>query len=104
MTDLLNQLNTLRRPRLLIRAARFGQADYNRNRDLKRLMQTAEVPPPDRALRVLFAAEAELEHARREGEAGYSLMRHIELLIAMMAEARLLPRGPVAVQTCPSAT
>lgn len=93
MTDLHDMLAALRRPRLLIRAARCGQGDYNRARDLRRLMRLAQVPTPEAALRALIAEEAALETHRREGSAGYNLARHIELLIAMMAEARLLPRA-----------
>lgn len=92
MTDLNELISALRRPRLLIRAARFGQSDYNRRRDLKRLIATPTPPSPEAALRVLIEEEERLEAARREGTATYSLMRHIELLIALMAEARLLPR------------
>lgn len=92
MTDLLDLIAALRRPRLLIRAARFGQPDYNRRRDLKRLIATTAPPSPETALRALFEEEDRLETARREGAATYSLMRHIDVLIAMMAEARLLPR------------
>lgn len=93
MTDLHEILATLRRPRLLIRAARCGQGDYNRARDLRRLMRLTQVPTPEAALRALIVEEATLEAQRREGGAQYSLTRHIELLIAMMAEARLLPRA-----------
>ena len=92
MTDLLSLVSDLRRPKLLIRAARAGLCDYNRNRDLKRLMRLASPPSPDRAVTVLMAEEERLEDTRRAGDAGYSLTRHIEILIAMMAEARLLPR------------
>ena len=98
MTDLTELLTSLRRPRLLIRAARFGQTGYNRNRDLRRLIQTPVAPAPETALRRLLEAEAEAETARRAGEAAYNLVRHIELLIAMMAEARLLPQPRSTVQ------
>lgn len=94
MTDLNELISALRRPRLLIRAARFGQRDYNRRRDLRRLLAAPVAPGPEAALRVLIAEEERLEEARREGAAAYSLMRHIEVLIAMMAEARLLPPRP----------
>ncbi|WP_332836469.1 DUF6477 family protein [Thioclava electrotropha] len=79
----------LRRPRLLIRAARHGLSDYSRKRDLKRVMRMSELPRPGAALRALMAEEAALDHARRAGEATYSVARHIELLIALLAEARL---------------
>ena len=96
MTDLTEMLAKLRRPRLLIRAARFGQTEYNRNRDLKRLIQTPVAPTPEAALRRLIEEEEALEASRQQGLAAYSLIRHIELLIAMMAEARLLPPPPQA--------
>lgn len=92
MTDVTALLATLRRPRLLIRAARFGLADYNRDRDLKRLMRLPATPHPRAAVDRLISAEAELEACRRSGGAAYSPARHVEVLIALMAEARLLPR------------
>ncbi len=94
MADLLSLISDLRRPRLLIRAARFGLTEYNRARDLRRLMHLSTPPKPERALESLIAEEARLEDCRRDGDAGYSLTRHIEILIAMMGETRLLPRPP----------
>lgn len=93
MTDLLSIVTGLRRPQLLIRAARAGIADYSRGRDLKRLIRTPQAPSPDRAVTALLAEEERLEEHRRTGDAGYNLTRHIEVLIAMMAEARLLARA-----------
>lgn len=92
MTDFHALLSNLRRPRLLIRAARYGISDYRRDRDLRRLIDTTTMPSPDRALPRLLSEEERLEHTRQTGEASYSLTRHIEVLIAVMAEARLLPR------------
>ena len=82
----------LRRPALLIRAARAGLVEYNRARDLKRLMRLPHPPPPERALDALLTEEAVLEETRKAGDARYSVARHIEVLIAMMAEVRMLPR------------
>lgn len=48
MSDLLSIVAELKRPQLLIRAARAGLADYNRSRDLKRLIRTPEAPGPER--------------------------------------------------------
>lgn len=92
MTDFQTILQELKRPRLLIRAARLGIAQYNRSRDLRRLMRGVGTPTPEAALKRLIDEEARLEEVRKSGEAAYSLARHIEILIAMMAEARLLPR------------
>lgn len=93
MTDQIDQMARLRRPKLLIRAARFGQRDYDRSRDLRRLLAARDLPGPEAALRALMAEEAGLEEARQTGEAAYSFLRHIEVLIAMMAEARMLPQA-----------
>lgn len=91
MNDVTTLLNALRRPRLLIRAARFGLNDYNRNRDLKRVMRTSTAPSPSRAISTLIEEEAKIEETRRSGDATYNVKRHVELLIALMGEARLMP-------------
>ena len=91
MSDFRSLLADLRRPRLLIRAARCGLADYRRDRDLRRL-----IPPglsPDSALPQLLDEENRLEDVRKRGDAAYPVGRHVEVLIALMAEVRLLPRS-----------
>ena len=93
MTDLRNLLGDLRRPAMLIRAARFGLVDYRRERDLRRLIHSE--PSPDRALPRLLEVEEQIEEARRTGDPGYSASRHIDVLIAMLGEARMLPREPL---------
>ncbi len=90
MTDFRALLADLRRPQLLIRAARCGQTDYRRDRDLRRLLDCQ--PTPDPAVRRLLSEEEKLEEIRKSGEASYSLNRHIDVLIALMCEVRLLPR------------
>ncbi|SOB98681.1 hypothetical protein SAMN05877831_10241 [Rhodobacter maris] len=81
-------LARLRRPKLLIHAARFGQRDYRRDRDLRRILGVAEVPAPAAALAALIAQEAALETARQAGAAQYSFLHQVELLIAILAESR----------------
>jgi hypothetical protein len=90
MTELATILAALRRPKILIRAARAGVADYRRERDLKRLLrQRAAVPA--QALSSLLDEEGQLEATRAAGEATYNLQRHVAVLTAILAEARLLP-------------
>jgi hypothetical protein len=91
MSDFRSLLADLRRPRMLIRAARCGLADYRRDRDLRRLLGRA--PSPDDSLPQLLDEESRLEDVRKRGDAAYPVGRHIEVLIALMAEARLLPRS-----------
>lgn len=94
MTDCRTLLATLRRPRLLMRAARFGLGEYRRERDLRRYV----VGPasPEETVTSLITVEARLEATRVAGEAGYSVARHIEVLIALLAEAQLLRRNGMA--------
>ena len=89
MTDPQTVLNSLRRPRLLVRAARLGLQDYNRTRSLRRLMPGESTPRPGLAFEFLVEREAAIDKVRREGAASYSAARHIELLVALIEEARL---------------
>lgn len=92
MTDPLTTLATLHRPRLMVRAARLGMGDYRRDRDLRRLLGTGRTPSPAAALPALMHAEADAEDIRQSGAATYNIARHVDLLIAVLAEARLLER------------
>ena len=88
MSDFCKTLSALRRPRLLMRAARFGLGDYRRERDLRRLVPG--MGSPETTVRSLMGVEARLEETRLAGDLAYSAARHIEVLIALLAEARLL--------------
>lgn len=92
MSDFNAILRNIHRPKLLIRAARIGAADYKRERDLKRLTRTIRIPSPTSAVETLMATETQIEENRVAGDANYSITRHVEVLTALMAEARLLPR------------
>ncbi|MBN2630829.1 MAG: hypothetical protein JXR75_09865 [Rhodobacteraceae bacterium] len=90
MSDFRTRLADLRRPRLLLRAARFGVTDYRRDRDLKRLI---DLPAsPEVALSRLLTEEGRMEADRKTGDARYSIARHIDVLIALLAEAQVLVR------------
>lgn len=90
MTELATVLSALRRPKILIRAARAGVVDYRRERDLKRLLK-GRAGAPSQAIVPLLAEEHRLEAHRIAGEATYSIQRHVAVLTAIIAEARLLP-------------
>jgi hypothetical protein len=94
MTDLRTLMTDFRRPAMLLRAARLGLQDFHRERDLKRLLRTDCTAGPETTLPRLLDAENQLEETRRIGDASYSLCRHIEVLIALMAELRLLRQTP----------
>lgn len=85
----MTRLAALSRPRLLVRAARFGITELNRERTLRRILRGERVPAPGQAFEQLYAREAEMNDLRRVGEAGYSPARHIELLAALIHEAQI---------------
>lgn len=93
MSDFCKTLAALRRPRLLMHAARFGLGDYRRERDLRRLLRCGG--SPEETVPSLLSAEEALEATRKSGDASYSVARHIEVLIALLAEARLLRQNPI---------
>lgn len=93
MTTATETLARLRRPRLLMSAARHGASDYSRSRCLARILRVDTAPSPACAVDALLAQEAEVEQERREGKASYSVARHIDLLIALLGEARLAARA-----------
>ena len=90
MQDLLTMLNALHRPRLMMRAARIGAQDYRRTIHLPRLLGYGVLPRHDAALLKLIEMEAVLDDQRTDGDASYSLIRHLDVLIAMVGEARVL--------------
>lgn len=89
-----DMLNAIRRPRILVRAAKIGLEWYRRERDLKKVIHSLTTPTPERALARLVAAEQELEENRTTGQAHYDVHRHIMVLTALLCEARLLPKKP----------
>lgn len=82
-------LSTGGRPKPLLRAARAGLAGYDRRRALTRLLGPERPRTTREALDRLSRLEAHADGARMSGAPGYSPIRHVELLVAVMAEARL---------------
>jgi uncharacterized protein DUF6477 len=85
MSDLRKTLNCLKRPRMLVGAARKGLTLYRRDRDLPRIAGGGIGTPAQR----LLEREDQLERTRREGDVTYSVARHIAVLTALLAEASL---------------
>lgn len=89
MQDVMSMLNSLCRPRLLIRAARIGAQDYVRERHLKRVLKVDHLPRSGVALIRLLEIERALNEQRCSDDTGYSLVRHMDVLIALLGEAKL---------------
>lgn len=90
MQDIMTQLETLHRPRLLMRAARIGAEDYRRDTHLPRLLNTGMSSRSGALLMRLVELENDLNDLRLSEDASYNILRHIDLLIAIVAEARQL--------------
>jgi len=84
MSDLETRLACLKRPKMLVGAARRGLQFYRRDRDLPRIVKST--PNTSSAL---LAREEELEITRTAGRAGYSAAHHVAVLTALLAEATL---------------
>ncbi len=93
MPDPITRLGRLNRPQLLVRAAHLNLVDYRRERSLKSLVAEAAGCAGHGTFDALCLLEAELEAARQSGGAGYSIARHVEVLAAMIFEARLAGRS-----------
>ena len=76
-----------RRPRLLLDAARLGVSEYRRARDLPRLI--GDPAGQGDIVARLADLEAGMEAARLAEDPHWSCIRHVELLIALLAERAL---------------
>lgn len=87
MSNIYSILNTLHRPKILLRAAKFGLSEYCRERDLSRIIPHHS--SSDATVKQLLSKELQLEQNRLNGEINYCVTRHIEVLVALLAEVKL---------------
>lgn len=90
MIDIQTRIATLKRPKLLARAARFGVDDYRREIHLRRIFQSDTLPRHAEAIMQLFDIEDEINRAREAKSGNYAPAQHVEILIAIAGEARLM--------------
>lgn len=95
MQDVITMLQNMHRPRLMMRAAKAGAEGYRRDAHLPRLLGHSTLPRHNQALLKLIEIETELNTKRKATEPDYSLMRHLDVLIAMVGEARILRAAQV---------
>ncbi|SFI23972.1 DUF6477 family protein [Jannaschia pohangensis] len=88
MCTVSKELAALRRPGLLVDAAAHGAMQYERRRDLRRMLRAAIPATPRAALEKLIPIEAALERRRQTADKTYSFARHVDILVALLAEAR----------------
>jgi hypothetical protein len=90
MQDIFTQIKSLKRPALLVRAARFGVDEYRREKHLPRILRCESIPKTAEAILRLLDTEREIQNTKSASANSYDVAKHIEVLIAIMGEARLL--------------
>ena len=88
MLDLKTQITQLKRPNLLVNAARIALKDYRRSRHLTRILGGTVPSKASAVLIQLFDLEAFQNSQRKTRDAAYSVARHIEVLVALIAESQ----------------
>ena len=97
--SLIEDAKFLRRPKVLVRAARFAMLDFRREKSLRRVLRREKIPGPMAAIALLMHRERELETMRTQGDAAYSVSKHIDVLAALMGELSVM--GPALKKSCP---
>ena len=86
MQDSKRDLSMLKRPNILITAARIASQTYRRSRDLSAVLGYT-YPTSDRLIRQrLFDLEYTINQKRRLDDASYDLKIHVQVLSALLAE------------------
>ncbi len=88
------QLNTLQRPKLLIRAARAAIGEFRWGRDLKMVPAGNGSLNPQQLFDTLIEEEGRLNEERVECDATYNVRKHIRTLTALM----VIAEGPLPKQ------
>lgn len=94
MLDIHSLVRQLSRPRILVRAARFGIDDYRRDVELRRILDIGTLPGTAEIILKLMEREADFNDQRVACDAHYSIAKHIQTLTAIMSEVRLLKSTP----------
>lgn len=90
MPPLFARIRDQKRPSLLLKAAQFGLQHYKRERHLAGLLATRRSWTDEDVLDAVLSDELYLDEQRRNGDANYSVSRHVKVMIALISEARLL--------------
>lgn len=98
MRDLTSMVAALKRPRLLVEAARHGTEDYRRKAHLNRLLGPGAPTASGEAIIRLLELEADLNDRRSQGAADYPVSRHVDVMIALMGEVRHLREAKAGAQ------
>ena len=89
MRDLMGMISALKRPGLLVRTAKIGADDYRRDVHLRRILKSGVPAKTGEAIVRILEIESEITEHRIANHAEYSVAEHVEVLIALLGEARI---------------
>ena len=93
MSEFHSKLSTIKRPKILIKAAKIASRTYLRSRDLSGVLGYSH-PTTDRSIRQqLFDLESSINQKRRLEDASYDLKTHVQVLSALLAEVTVEPQS-----------
>lgn len=88
MTQISSRKNLLRRPAILVQAAKTCACDYRRGRTVARLVKGATPPNKQVIVEALRDEEDRLEVKRQQADGSYNARQHVQVLAALIAEQR----------------
>ncbi len=88
----LTNITSLKRPRILLRAALNGCNNYRRERHLATMLAGRKNWSDEQVFQAIVSDEQYLDDQRRSGDANYSVSRHVKLMIALVCEAHNIAR------------
>lgn len=88
MQDIATRLSGLNRPRLLAHTAKLAAEAYHRERHLTPFLKSSRLPSHGAAILELMEVEQQQNAMRQRADLDYSLTDHINVLAAIIGEAR----------------
>lgn len=92
MTKAIATLSNIKRPKLIIRAARSGTSQYQRSRFIKQYPSLSPKHSSETFLNRLLIEENEINQSRHNDDPAYNVRKHIAVLTAILAEANSIPQ------------
>lgn len=88
--DILQDVAALKRPSMLVRAAKEGALGYRREAHLRRYFGEQQQQCGADLLSKIMRLETEQNVQRKTAQAEYSITQHVDILIALVGEAQIL--------------
>jgi hypothetical protein len=89
MRDLIGMISALKRPGILVRTAKIGADEYRRDVHLRRILKSEAPAKTGEAILRILEIESEINERRIANHAEYSVAEHVDVLIALLGEARI---------------